>query len=740
MNPQKVIVKHYGSQRTIWVCAAMVDDCGVSKTRQQQARSHYASTVPASRRCRQLQPDTGAAWRYATMNDTVYYDYSRLPKGVCGQLPAEKELLDMARQPYTTTELQNQLDGRIEADAVADYGRERLMELMHYYMYDTAGRFTPTMAYQMARGYVVLRYVWQIRTDRRYLRYGMQRLKDFDAAVIASFSENHYPNLNIGGSRQLRSKLAKLEIMERRQQGRDIVVSGKYGNRHAAKVQNLPVVDTDTGEVAPLSLHELVMYGLWNGGGAQAGILNKERKCELYKQYCTEMSRYGYADRTISLTSFCNYTNRWTTKLFLSIGRDGRTMHNNEHRPYILTKGVEHPMSLWVADGTGTKMVFQYRGVMRTLYRVNIFDVASQYIVGYSINTNIRNKNVDKEEAQMMIDSVRMAIGQTGGRVANELLTDNGGAFAKAEVKDMCRQLFPVYRTINPGNSQENQAETLQRLVFNFCRRYTNFVGSRLGVRNKENQTTNFDGLDIQALPTFEQAVAQQNEMVEAWNNQRGSDGLTPRERFFGTDNENMSRTDWGVKLNEHAIRRATGMYNRCHLAWQRGKMQLQYAGTDYTYELDLARNADALNQRTGQHGNVEVDVWHDGLKADLYTTNGALICTVSAVQKAYKAQCEKVDASVQGMTEQMRIRADFDRRVADNAELIGEMRWRLPLSGEVTDYGFAVAGKSKVKPELQDCEEILLNEAAETEPEPEHESEPAEVGVSPEMQALEDF
>lgn len=728
MNP-KVIVKHYGSQRTIWVSEQMVVSAGVDSIKQRQARSRFASNVPKSKRSRQIQPDTGAAWRFAEIEKTFYYDYNRLPQSVASALPTEKELLDTARKPYEPNQLQQLIVRSIEADAVQKYGCEQLMQLVHYYMYENRHRFTLQVAEKMARGYMVLRYVWEERLSNGYMRYGLQKLKDFDGAVIEAFQAAKYPNINITGARQLRLKMQQLGILERKGEGRDIVVSGRYGNQHAIKVQNLPVIDSETGEVAPLSLHELVMYGLWNGGGAEVGILNKERKCELYKRYKAEMERYGYADRAISLTSFCNYTNRWTTKLFLSIGRDGKTVHNNEHRPYILTKGVEHPMSLWVADGTGTKMVFQYRGVMRTLYRVNIFDVASQYIVGYSINMNIRNKNVDKEEASMMIDSLKMALEQTGGRVANELLTDNGGAFSKPEVKEMCKRLFPVYRTINPGNSQENQAETLQRLVFNFCRRYSNFVGSRLGVRSKENQTTNFDGLDIQALPTFEQAVAQQNEMVEAWNNQRGADGMTPAERFFGEGRCNIERTDWGVQLNSHAILRAMGMHNRVHLAWQRGKLQLQNGGVDYIYELELAKNADALNKQTGQHGNVEVDVYHDGDSADLYNTNGKLICTVKSIEKAYKAQCEKDEASEHGMAEQMRIRAEFDRRVNDNAELIGEMRWRLPLSGEVTDYGFAVAGKSKVKPELQDCEEILLNEQIEQEEQ-----------VSPEMQALDDF
>lgn len=38
-----------------------------------------------------------------------------------------------------------------------------------------------------------------------------------------------------------------------------------------------------------------------------------------------------------------------------------------------------------------------------------------------------------------------------------------------------------------------------------------------------------------------------------------------------------------------------------------------------------------------------------------------------------------------------MKIRNKFDKKVADNIDLIDEMRFRLP-DGEITDYGYAVA------------------------------------------------
>ncbi|MBO7438555.1 MAG: DDE-type integrase/transposase/recombinase, partial [Bacteroidales bacterium] len=488
---------------------------------------------------------------------------------------------------------------------------------------------------------------------------------------------------------------------------------------NAALVKKTEVVDTDTGEVLDLSLHELVMYGLWNGLGAQHGFLNKERKIALHAQYCAEMERYGYKDRVMSYRTFCAHTAKWETKMFRSYGRDGATVHNNLYRPFTLTQGVLNPMSLWVADGTGTKMVFQYRGQMRTLYRVNIFDVMSQKIVGYSLQTKI-GYHQDKEEAWMFIDALKMAMETCGGRVAQELLTDNGGAFAKGDTQEICRLLFPRYRTINPGNSQENQAETLQRLVFNFCRRYSNFVGNRMG-GNDANRTTNFDGLDIAKLPTFEEAVNQQIEMVRAWNSEKGADGMSPDERFFGeleVENGKLkieSDTDFGYKPDETTVRRALGMKTSVNLSYMRGKLSIEHQGSTYYYELDLAANAEKINKMTGYRPDAPVTVCHDGQTADLYTEDGRLITSCKAVNKAFKALCEADEQTGKGMAEQLQIRADFDQKVASQMETIDEMRFRLPY-GEVTDYMFAVAGKSKVKPDIQDYDEYLLNEELTTE------------------------
>ncbi|MBQ4408834.1 MAG: DDE-type integrase/transposase/recombinase, partial [Bacteroidales bacterium] len=665
-------------------------------------------SVPQSLRNRALLPATGKNWRFTLMNSQRFYDFDTITDYYKKLLPTECELLDLCRRPMDADQCAEYLKENIVAIAEKEYTAKQLADITAYYMAASDVTFNPDTARSLAECYAVALYAKKMREGENFKRWGFDLLKDFDNALIDFYKEKQYPNFKPGSSDVLRRKLAAIAEPSS-------LISEKFGNTNAALVKKTEVVDTDTGEVLDLSLHELVMYGLWNGLGAQHGFLNKERKIALHAQYCAEMERYGYKDRVMSYRTFCAHTAKWETKMFRSYGRDGATVHNNLYRPFTLTQGVLNPMSLWVADGTGTKMVFQYRGQMRTLYRVNIFDVMSQKIVGYSLQTKI-GYHQDKEEAWMFIDALKMAMETCGGRVAQELLTDNGGAFAKGDTQEICRLLFPKYRTINPGNSQENQAETLQRLVFNFCRRYSNFVGSRMGAIKDDNRTTNFDGLDISKLPTFEEAVNQQIEMVNEWNSAKGSDGLSPDERFFGDleiENGKLKIDDdveFGFKPSETIIRRALGMKTTVNLSRMRGKLAIEHDGSTYYYEIDLAKNGELLNRKTGYKPDAVVTVCHDGQTADLYNQDGVFIISLQAVNKAFKALCEADEASGKGMAEQMQIRADFDQKVAENINLIDEMRFRLP-DGEITDYGYAVATRSKVKPEIQDYEEILLNE-----------------------------
>ena len=688
----EVIVNKYGEKRTIWIGKAVLTAAGVDKE---------AIRIGSYRHSRKLT----TSWKSMELNGQTYYDYSTIPSATRIMLPTEETLLNTFRSKGVS-DFGAYLNGHLAAESVKTLGSEKYYEIFSWYMYAAPVRFSSDQARDLAEGYAVAQYVKAARKDGTFRRWGFAKIIDFDNAFVEYLKTRKYPNFRPSSPRALRAKLETINIPAD-------MISGNYGNSNADKVKKTTVCDTSTGEILDFSLDELVMYGLWNGLGAEYGELSKKSKILLYQQYKDEMTRYGFGANTMAYRTFCYHTDKWETKMFASFGRDGATLHNNSYRPFTMTQGVLHPMSLWVADGTGTKMVFQYKGQMKTLYRVNIFDVHSQKIVGYSIQDKI-GYHVDKEEAWMFRDALKMAVETCGGRVANELLSDNGGAFSKAETKEICNLLFPIYRTINPGNSQENQAETLQRIVFNFCRRYPNFVGSRMGNRSDQNRTTNFEGLDISKLPTFEEAVRQQIEMVKAWNSEKGADGLSPDERFFGTDKENLTRSDWGVKPSAEALRRAFGMTTQMHLGWMRGKLRIKTAAGEYAYEIDLEKNAHEINRKTGYKGDAEVLIFHDGSVADLYTLDGRLICSCNAVEKAFKALCEADEATGRGMASQMEIRQRFDRKVAANTGLLDEMRFRLPLTGEITDYGFAVAGKSSVKYEIQDEEEILLNEELE--------------------------
>ena len=705
---KEVIVKRLGDNRTIWISEELIGNKDLQKSR----RSDFLKSVPVSLRNRNILPATGESWRWAKIDNCFYFDFDTIPSITKRKLPSEAQLLTLAAKGYSKEENTAIMKQELLQEAKADINETDLKEITDKFMFGNDRNFSFDYSAKLAEGFVVLSYIAKIRNTEGadgWRKFGFQKMKDFDEAVCNFFKEKNYPNLKISGSRQLRAKLSDFVASDNKI---EMLISKKIGNQNASVVLTIDLIDEETGEVLKYSLHQTVMYGLWNGGNVELGELNKQNKTQLYSLYVDEMTRYGYGEEVMGYDCFCRHTNRWFTEMFVSSGRTGSQIYTHKIKPYVLTKGVENPMSLWVADGTGTKMVFQYKGTMRTLFRVNIFDVYSQKIVGYAIQTNLK-KDAKKEESWMFVESLKMAMEQSGGRIAKEILTDNGGAFADSEVKQALQVLFPVYRTIKPGNSQANKAETLQRLVMNFCRRYENFVGTRLGVK-AEHQTTNFDGLDLNNLMTFEEAVAQQAQMIEEWNNRKGADGLTPNERYFGVNNENLTSDSWGVVPSEFAVRRALGWKTEIDLSYQRGILQIVKDGIEYSYQLNLSENAEKINKLTGWKGNAKVKVYHDGKVADIYNYQDELIVSVKAVNKAFKAECEKDSLSAQGMQEQVAEIKKFEQKSIQTVEEIKQLHWSLPVSGEVTDYGFALAGKTSVKYDVQDQEEIALNEEAE--------------------------
>lgn len=102
VNPE-VILKRYGTQRTIWVGEGYLQtQTKVSGNYLAKGRCAYLKSVPLSLRNRALLPVTGKNWRFTLMNSQRYYDFDTITDFYKKSLPSERELLDLCRRPMDT--------------------------------------------------------------------------------------------------------------------------------------------------------------------------------------------------------------------------------------------------------------------------------------------------------------------------------------------------------------------------------------------------------------------------------------------------------------------------------------------------------------------------------------------------------------------------------------------------------------------------------------------------------------
>ena len=101
MHPTDIIIR----SKSIWIAHSyLLATCsGLSDEHMRNMRSKYKSSVAPSFRDRDMLPDSGTAWRWATINDKFYYSYDNIPDKAPAhyksQLPTKQELQQVPAAP-----------------------------------------------------------------------------------------------------------------------------------------------------------------------------------------------------------------------------------------------------------------------------------------------------------------------------------------------------------------------------------------------------------------------------------------------------------------------------------------------------------------------------------------------------------------------------------------------------------------------------------------------------------------
>ena len=647
LQPTDIIIRQSNGKESLWVSQrCILQTCKVDEAYLKVARFRYKQKV---RKCdlakaKEFMPDNQKSWRYAETNHGFFYCFDnipdRLPTNFRSKLGSEEQLKAALNQVSRVVIVS--LNDTIKASMQQKVNLLFSNEDVNYYMYDASVLFNRDKATELARAKAWCIFLKDQFLTENFKTFGIQKKQDFLSICTDILTNSFLEGLKVTSPAYLRNKIDKFPTEGITAQ-REFLISEKFNNDNARKVGKSLIVDTETGEEFKFDAHEALMYyGYMNPGGS-----SKEDIRTIYTDfYYDSIIEWGY--QPIAYRTFCHYLGMLHNQLRTAKERHGLEYYKKTHLTYIPQKKLQYAHSLFCGDGSGTIQYKYYRTIKgkqvlstMKLYVILIADVASRQIVGWAPS----QKGLHNETYDMTEQAVKMAVKNCENQTMFEFVSDNHGSFTSKESKDFLNVVFNKVRTIEPGNSQSNPAETEFRLFKKTLKGLSNFGSTSWGV-GIEGQS-NADYLDIESFPTYEDAIIQFSEIVEKWNNTKLRDGITPAERF---DNKNPKCTDIDARI----LRKIFANHTEVDLSYMRGFVNVSktrgYENVDkYQFEIPdyWDTGAEILGKATNYRKNISVKVVWDEEMADLYTLDGKFIISCPPALKSSSSAAESDEDSL---------------------------------------------------------------------------------------------
>ena len=633
-----IITRKYKDEHTLWVSQRLLlQVCQVSEEYlRKKARPTYKKTIQKGYKYGDFLPNTGASWRYGKVNGTFYYDYDCLPDrkptfyrsklGTRHELLQAYEALLSAKNMTANEALKNKISASVSL--LIDN-----TDIRHY-MYNTAVGFSQKQAEQMATARAWCRWMISQLEDDNFKKLGIYKKQDFYQICCDLISPLELEGFKVSSAAYLRNKLDSFPAYESISAQREFFISGRYGNNNAQIVGKYPLFDEETGQIYDFDIHEALMFRLYMNPGSST----KEYIRQLWERYYIEDIR-EFGQEPVSYRAFCHHVRRFNNEVKMARARHGQEWYKKNVLTYVTNEKLKYAHSLFAGDGSGT-INYKYvksNGQLSSmkLYVIMVSDIASRKIVGWSAAP----KGQHKETFEMTRDAVKMAIETCDHQTMFEFVSDNHGAFASGEAKTFLNLAFNKVRTIVAGNSQANPAETEFRLFKRSLKDIQNFLSTSWGV-GIEGQA-NPDHLNIDDLPTYEDALIQIHELIKRWNATPLRDGISPNERFENKHPEcrPMEPVVLGYLFGNHT---------EVDISYMRGFVDV-YKTSGYNnsikYQFEIPQYggagtemiAKAIGYTTGAKLKV---VWTEEM-ADLYTLDGKFILSCPPAPKSSQSHAE---------------------------------------------------------------------------------------------------
>lgn len=450
------------------------------------------------------------------------------------------------------------------------------------------------------------------------------------------------------------------KVAEYKRDGYGCLISGKFGNQSARKV------DYKT---------ERLILGI-------AVLPNKPfntNVAEMYNQFvCGELDVYDpetgelfnpddFTDkngepRVLSETTINNYLNKPKNRVLIEYKLSSWTTFMHEQMPHVHRHAPEFSFS---------KISFDDRDLPRKLKDTKArpkayyaYDVASQCVVGFAYN---RNKNVD-----LVVDMFRSMfrlIDRKGWgcpaqvEVENHLMSQWKDSFLKAGV------MFPFVRFCAPQNSQEKYAEQMNGAKKKAVEHRNHLGIGRFYAKDRHYRTESRKVFDEQndtyedkQYYSWDELVADDMRDVMEFNNslhpnQKKYPGMTRWQVLEANMNPNLE------PINKAVLARFIGDHVETSVR------RNSYCRVGYT---DWWLSGTGVLERLAPN-NWKVDAYYltddDGNITDVYIyQNGMLVDKLQNVGTFNTADCEQTDADRTVFVEQQKKISGFNAYVRDNA------------------------------------------------------------------------
>lgn len=639
-----IIVRRFQEATTLWVseryiCEVLGDT--MSDYLWKRGRTSYKKSVSPCHQSKDILPDTGKSWRYARINGRFYYDFDRIPDRKDTRY--RSRLGDKDTLLHAADSAIDQEHGIVEKDTASliqqyIYGRisNNDVSLFRYYEVNGVCKYNLDKARQLAEAIAWARSVKELAANGGYKDFGIKTKEAFYEACAAILHKKQLEGFTITTGGSLRKKLHYFPTDRAEQYA--FFVTNRFGNDNARKLGKCKLVDEETGEIKRFDLHEALILKLWMNFGGSA----KETKIALWSQYERDIRYMG--EKELSYSTFCHYTNMYDTRLKTYRERHGWKAFASTFLSYIPSESLRYGNSLWCADGSGT-LAYSYtdhEGKLRAmrLYIIMVTDVATGKVVGWAP----AEKGQHKETPEMVRQAVRMGLEGCGRREIMEFVSDNHGAFTGAESVEFLTQVSRKVRTIEPGNSQANYAETQFRLFKKTIRNEFNWLGSSWNSTDIEN-TANEDYIDKTSFPSYEEVIGQVARKIDEWNNQTTRAGESRTELYAESIHPEAAEIDPRV------WRHVAGNYTKQEITRQRGNIVIEKAGQKFMFEIpDVESVSEVIRAYLGYAATVTARMYWDDEECDLYTMDGRFMFTCFAARKSSKSHAEETEQNVRNL------------------------------------------------------------------------------------------